>query len=105
MAAVDVKEVSLNFAAFRELLDATDRTAVEQAGYRALHLLDPLIAVESLYLFNRKFRPEYRPRAVQFRSWKEIGWVGAALLTLEFGRVHPSAPVPEALPEGSLERP
>jgi lysyl-tRNA synthetase class 2 len=105
MAAVDVKEVSLNFAAFRELLDATDRTAVEQAGYRALHLLDPLISVESLYLFNRKFRPEYRPRAVQFRSWKEIGWVGAALLTLEFGRVRPSAPVPEVLPEGSLERP
>ena len=26
-------------------------------------------------------------------------------LTLEFGRVHPSASVPEVMPEGSLERP
>ncbi|MEO5877651.1 MAG: phosphatidylglycerol lysyltransferase domain-containing protein [Streptosporangiaceae bacterium] len=105
MAAVDVREVSLNFAAFRELLEATERTALEQAGYRALHLLDPLIAVESLYLFNRKFRPHYRPRSVQFRSWTEIGWVAAALLTLEFGRLHPPAPVAEPMPECSLERP
>src|SRR5262249_39038450 len=54
----DVPEVSLNFAAFRELLDTADRSAVEEVGYRVVHLLDPWIAVESLYLFDRKFRPD-----------------------------------------------
>ncbi|QXJ24950.1 DUF2156 domain-containing protein [Actinomadura graeca] len=78
--------VSLNFAAFRELLDSRDRGALERIGHRALHLLDPLIAVESLYLFDKKFRPSYRPRCVVFRSWSDIGRLAAALLTLEFGR-------------------
>ncbi len=100
-----VPVVSLNFAAFRELLDATSRSPMEQLGYRAIHLLDPLIAVESLYLFDKKFRPFYKPRSVIFRSWADIGWVAAALLTLEFGRSHSAAvqpdaePVPELSPE------
>ncbi|MCW2914394.1 MAG: hypothetical protein JWN52_2462 [Actinomycetia bacterium] len=103
----EIPELSLNFAAFRELLDASDRNPLEKVGYRALHLLDPLIAVESLYLFDRKFRPHYRPRSVVFRSWADLGWVAAALLTLEFGRSHPAVPQaePEMLPELSSERP
>ncbi|WP_412516899.1 phosphatidylglycerol lysyltransferase domain-containing protein [Actinomadura madurae] len=82
--------VSLNFAAFRELLDADERTLLEKAGYRALHLLDPWIAVESLYLFDKKFRPSYRPRNVVLRSWFDLAWLAAALLTLEFGRTRPA---------------
>jgi lysylphosphatidylglycerol synthetase-like protein (DUF2156 family) len=79
-------EVSLNFAAFRELLDAgDDRRPVEQVGYRLIHLLDPLIAVESLYLFDRKFRPRYVPRSVVIPSWTSILPVASALLMLEFG--------------------
>lgn len=98
-----VPVVSLNFAAFRELLDATSRSPMEQLGYRAIHLLDPLIAVESLYLFDKKFRPFYKPRSVIFRSWADIGWVAAALLTLEFGRSHSAAVQPEPVPELSPE--
>lgn len=86
-------EVSLNFAAFRELLDSDSRGALEQVGYRVMHLLDPWIAVESLYLFDKKFRPDYKPRSVVFRSWTDIGWVAAALLRLEFGS-HTAAPEP-----------
>ncbi|WP_169744395.1 bifunctional lysylphosphatidylglycerol flippase/synthetase MprF [Spirillospora albida] len=82
--------VSLNFAAFRALLDAADRNPAERAGYRALHLLDPLIAVESLYLFNKKFRPDYLPRSVLFRSRTDLGRLAVALLTLEFGRTKAS---------------
>ncbi|TMQ86956.1 DUF2156 domain-containing protein, partial [Actinomadura soli] len=82
--------VSLNFAAFRELLDAERRTVLEQAGYHALRLLDPWIAVESLYLFDKKFRPSYKPRNVVFRSWFDIAWLAAALLTLEFARTRPA---------------
>ncbi|TDD62117.1 bifunctional lysylphosphatidylglycerol flippase/synthetase MprF [Actinomadura rubrisoli] len=93
--------VSLNFAAFRELLESDDRGPLERAGYRALHLLDPLIAVESLYLFDRKFRPAYKPRSIVFRSWSDIVWLAAALLTLEFGRTRtrPAAAVEEAAGE------
>ncbi|WP_131739963.1 phosphatidylglycerol lysyltransferase domain-containing protein, partial [Actinomadura roseirufa] len=91
--------VSLNFAAFRELLESADRTAAEKAGYRALHLLDPLIAVESLYLFDRKFAPEYRPRSIVFRSWSDIVWLAAALLTLEFGRTRPPPAAAEPVAE------
>ncbi|KAB2341783.1 bifunctional lysylphosphatidylglycerol flippase/synthetase MprF [Actinomadura rudentiformis] len=99
--------VSLNFAAFRELLDSGERSVLEKAGYRALHLLDPWIAVESLYLFDRKFRPGYRPRSIVFRSWFDIVWLAAALLTLEFGRTRPAAAAEPALaePAGQLERP
>ena len=80
-----VGRVSLNFAAFRELLDrAGERTAVEQVGYRLLHLLDPLIQVESLYLFNAKFRPGYQPRSVVIGSWPALPRVLFALLGLEF---------------------
>jgi lysyl-tRNA synthetase class 2 len=89
------EEVSLNFAAFRELLDAEERGTLEQVGYRVMHLLDPWIAVESLYLFDKKFRPDYKPRSVVFRSWSDIGWVAAALLRLEFGS---SAPAVEEVP-------
>ncbi|PRX04084.1 UNVERIFIED_ORG: uncharacterized protein DUF2156 [Actinomadura viridilutea] len=89
-----VAEVSLNFAAFRALLESAERGLAERAGYRALHLLDPWIAVESLYLFDRKFRPAYRPRSIVFRSWWDIARLAAALLTLEFGRTRP-APAPE----------
>ncbi|MFA1539385.1 bifunctional lysylphosphatidylglycerol flippase/synthetase MprF [Actinomadura monticuli] len=91
--------VSLNFAAFRELLDNDERGLLEKAGYQALHLLDPWIAVESLYLFNKKFRPSYRPRNVVFRSWLDIAPLAAALLTLEFGRSRPAASEAEPLTE------
>ncbi|TDB76113.1 DUF2156 domain-containing protein, partial [Actinomadura sp. KC216] len=91
--------VSLNFAAFRELLDAEERTLLERVGYRALRLLDPWIAVESLYLFDKKFRPSYRPRNVVFRSWSDIAWLAAALLTLEFARTRPSRRAEEPVTE------
>ncbi|WP_460338542.1 bifunctional lysylphosphatidylglycerol flippase/synthetase MprF [Actinoallomurus acanthiterrae] len=98
-----IDEVSLNFAAFRELFDTAERGLLEQSGYRLIHLLDPFIKVESLYLFNRKFRPRYVPRAVAFPSWASLLPVAAALLTLEFGHRHPPrtapAPAPNQVPE------
>jgi len=80
-----VDEVSLNFAAFRELFETEDRGALEQGTYHVIHLLDRFVKVESLYLFNRKFKPRYVPRTVMFPSWVSLLTVGLALLTLEFG--------------------
>jgi lysyl-tRNA synthetase class 2 len=80
-----IGRVSLNFAAFRELLDkGAQRGRVERVGYRLLHLLDPLIQVESLYLFNAKFRPGYQPRSVVIGTWMALPRVLFALLGLEF---------------------
>ena len=80
-----VAEISLNFAAFRPILDAgSDRTPLQSAAYRAIHLLDPWIMLESLYRFNAKFRPGWQPRSVMFRSWGEVGWLAASALAMEF---------------------
>jgi lysylphosphatidylglycerol synthetase-like protein (DUF2156 family) len=80
-----IGHVSLNFAAFRSLLEQGDeRGPVQQVGYRLLHLLDPLIQVESLYLFNAKFRPGYVSRNVVLGSWFALPTVLFALLGLEF---------------------
>jgi lysyl-tRNA synthetase class 2 len=97
--------VSLNFAAFRELLDrGGSRGPVERVGYRVLHLLDPLIQVESLYLFNAKFRPGYVPRSVLLSSWLGLPATLFALLGLEFAlpydRRRHSEPDPVPVPAG-----
>jgi lysyl-tRNA synthetase class 2 len=80
-----IAEISLNFAAFRPIMDAgSRRTPLQGAAYRAIHLLDPWIMLESLYRFNAKFRPGWQPRSVMFRSWGEVGWLAASALAMEF---------------------
>lgn len=76
--------VSLNFAAFRSLLQDGPRTGRDRLGYPLLRLLDPLIKVQPLYRFNAKFRPDWQPRAVLFGSFFELGWVLAAAFGMEF---------------------
>jgi lysylphosphatidylglycerol synthetase-like protein (DUF2156 family) len=85
-----VREVSLNFAAFRELFETPDRGVLEQGTYRVIHLLDRFVKVESLYHFNRKFRPRYVPRVVMLPSWASLLPVAVALLALEFGHWRPN---------------
>jgi lysyl-tRNA synthetase class 2 len=80
-----VAEISLNFAAFRPIMDAgSRRTLLQRVAYHAIHLLDPWIMLESLYRFNAKFRPGWQPRSVLFRTWGEVGWLAAAALAMEF---------------------
>ena len=89
------KLVSLNFAAFRTLLEAHWLAtgapgAPPQPGLwarmtrRAIHLLDPLIQIESLYRFNAKFRPGWQPRSVLVASWLDLPLFGVAAFGLEF---------------------
>jgi lysylphosphatidylglycerol synthetase-like protein (DUF2156 family) len=58
MAAKDVgvQRVSLAFAAFPEIFDDKNRWRLQRVFYRLIHVLDPLIALESLYQYLRKFR-------------------------------------------------
>jgi lysyl-tRNA synthetase class 2 len=96
-----IRVVSLNFAAFRTLLDADDRGLAERIGYQALHLLDPFIRVESLYLFNAKFRPDYLARGVAFPSWFSVPVVAAAMVGMEFGLGYDRAREPGLAAEGA----
>ncbi|MDN3351732.1 phosphatidylglycerol lysyltransferase domain-containing protein [Actinomadura sp. DC4] len=98
-----VDEVSLNFAAFRELFETEDRGPIEQGTYRVIHLLDRFVKVESLYLFNRKFKPRYIARTVMFPSWASLLPIAVALLTLEFGHWRSGAGEPVGRTEHATE--
>jgi lysyl-tRNA synthetase class 2 len=94
-----VSEVSLNFAAFRELFEAAPTRGRWEVGprvlHRVVHLLDPFINVESLYRFNAKFHPSWHSRHVLFRSPFDVPFFLAAALRLEFSSRTPStAPEP-----------
>ena len=53
--ALGAQRVSLAFAAFPELFNAKNRGRIQKLFYALIHLLDPLIALESLYRYLRKF--------------------------------------------------
>lgn len=50
------QRLSLAFAAFPEIFDEKHRSRTQSIFYRLIHLGDPLIALESLYRYLRKFR-------------------------------------------------
>lgn len=92
------RAVSLNFAAFRTTLSRTPSPRGAGKGdhegdtsewwlrptQRTIHLLDPLIQVESLYSFNAKFQPAWLPRTVLVRSWLDLPWFAIAAFGMEF---------------------
>jgi lysylphosphatidylglycerol synthetase-like protein (DUF2156 family) len=77
------QRVSLAFAAFPEIFDEKQRGRIQGLFYWLIHLLDPLIALESLYRYLRKFRaPDQRRYAlVSLRQLVPLIYV---LLSLEF---------------------
>lgn len=102
--------VSLNFAAFRTLLEAHRSAAatpgrLSRGARRAVHVLDPLIQVESLYRFNAKFQPHWVPRAVMIASWLDLPRFAIAVLGLEFALPydrHRSRPLPLSAADPAL---
>ncbi|MDQ1396147.1 MAG: lysyl-tRNA synthetase, class [Acidimicrobiaceae bacterium] len=80
------EEVSLNFAAFRELFDdETDqqvRQAVEAWFVRRLEGRFG-IQMDTLRRFNAKFRPRWVPRCLVYRSVADLPAVGLAALSAE----------------------
>lgn len=78
-----IERISLAFAAFPELYSDKDRTRTRQGLYLLARVLDPMIRLESLYRFLRKFNSFGDQRFVLIR-WREIVFTAAALLTLEF---------------------
>ena len=77
------RKLSLAFAAFPEIFDDPHRSVGKELAYLATHTLDPLIAVESLYRFVRKFRALDGQRFVMIRL-RQVAFVLGAFLILEF---------------------
>ncbi|MCU1642089.1 MAG: Lysine--tRNA ligase [Nocardia sp.] len=78
-----ITRISLAFAAFPELFAEKGRSRLGQTAYMAVRLGDPLIRLESLYRFLRKFNAFGDQRFVLIR-WREVLIAAVALLTLEF---------------------
>jgi lysylphosphatidylglycerol synthetase-like protein (DUF2156 family) len=78
------KRVSLSFAAFPGLFEARPERGIDRAGYWAAHRLDPLIRLESLYRYLRKFHALGRQRYAMLRLRDAVP-AAVAMLTLEFG--------------------
>ena len=80
-----VERVSLAFAPFPDLfVNRHHLTPLQRLAYRAVHLLDPLIRVERLYLYLRKFHALGKQRYAVLRLRDALPVV-VAMLTLEFG--------------------
>lgn len=85
LAAKDAgaQRLSLAFAAFPDVFDQKQRSRLQTLCYRLIHLLDPLIALESLYRYLRKFQAlgDRRYVLVNLTQLFPLLYV---LLTLEF---------------------
>ncbi|HTY32149.1 bifunctional lysylphosphatidylglycerol flippase/synthetase MprF [Mycobacterium sp.] len=75
--------LSLAFAAFPEIFDAEHPTPLQRVAYRLIHLLDPLIRLESLYRYLRKFHALAERRYVVLCA-HHIPAALLVLLSLEF---------------------
>ena len=77
------QRVSLSFAAFPEIFEDKSRGRVQRVFYRLIHVLDPLIALESLYRYVRKFHA-LDARRYALISLPQLVPLIFVLLTLEF---------------------
>nr|WP_232065696.1 phosphatidylglycerol lysyltransferase domain-containing protein [Mycobacterium heidelbergense] len=75
--------LSLAFAAFPEIFDADRRGPLQWVAYRLIHLLDPLIRLESLYRYLSKFHALAQRRYVVLCA-HHIPAALLVLLSLEF---------------------
>jgi len=75
--------LSLAFAAFPEIFDAIQPSPLQRVEYRLIHLLDPLIRLESLYRYLRKFHSLAERRYVVLCA-HHIPAALMVLLSLEF---------------------
>lgn len=77
------QRLSLAFAAFPEIFDEKNRSRAQRVFYRLIHVLDPLIALESLYRYVRKFHA-LDARRYALISLTQLVPLLIVLLSLEF---------------------
>lgn len=83
-SAHGVAEVSLNFAAFRNMLERdADLSKLQALSAWIIKKLPAYIQIDTLRKFNKKFRPRWVPRYAIYRSAIDIGAIGIAALNAE----------------------
>jgi lysyl-tRNA synthetase class 2 len=79
-----IAEVSLNFAAFKGLIEEdADLRPLEGAQAWLLKRLNPYFQIQSLLTFNAKFDPRWVPRYLVYRSIGDLAPVAVAALSAE----------------------
>jgi len=79
-----VLEVSLNFAAFRNILERdADLSTLQALSAWLIKRLPAYIQIDTLRKFNKKFRPRWVPRYAIYRSASDIAALGIAALNAE----------------------
>jgi lysyl-tRNA synthetase class 2 len=80
----DVRVISLNFAAFREVIEeGADLSIPQSAQAWFLRRMDRFFQIKSLHQFNSKFRPRWVPRHIAYRQTSDLGPVFFAALSAE----------------------
>jgi lysyl-tRNA synthetase class 2 len=67
----DVREISLNFAAFARIVHEP-RGFAQRAARRLILFGDRFFQIESLYRFNAKFFPRWEPRYFMFDGFRNL---------------------------------
>ncbi|MGZ4204815.1 MAG: bifunctional lysylphosphatidylglycerol flippase/synthetase MprF [Actinomycetota bacterium] len=79
-----VSVVSLNFAAFRNMLERdADITKLQALSAWIIKKMPSYIQIDTLRRFNKKFRPRWVPRYAIYRSAIDIAAIGIAALNAE----------------------
>ncbi len=79
-----VEEVSLNFAAFKGIIEeGACLSRMQAAEAWVIKKLNPYFQIESLLNFNAKFHPRWVPRYLVYRSTGDLAAVGIAALSAE----------------------
>jgi len=84
--SIGIKQVSLNFAAFRDALERGDRIGagpVSKFNRNFLRFVSRWVQIDSLYRFNVKFRPIWEPRYLVYKGSKELLRAGLAYIKAE----------------------
>jgi len=80
----DVRVISLNFAAFREVIEEGADLSIQQSAQAwFLRRMDRFFQIKSLHQFNSKFRPRWVPRHIVYRQASDLGPVFFAALSAE----------------------
>jgi lysyl-tRNA synthetase class 2 len=82
----EIRHVSLNFAAFRAVLEQGRRIGagpVARVSAKLISLASRWIQIESLYRFNAKFQPRWVPRYLVYPGVRDLPRVGIVVFEAE----------------------
>ncbi|ONF66907.1 phosphatidylglycerol lysyltransferase domain-containing protein [Amycolatopsis keratiniphila] len=86
LLSTSAQHVSLNFAAFRAVLEQGQRIGagpVARLSARTLRFFSRWIQIETLYRFNAKFQPRWVPRYLAYPAARDLPRVGIAVFEAE----------------------